>query len=209
MSDLILKELYGIYETKNLTNEEIKNYKMTEREIFEKYDDLSGDELNTKSNKNVYVENDVMTVGIKRCRDEKKKRGERKIDGSIKKLMIPEPEIPECPEHEVKSKKGNIFVNEKILEECSVAIYKIGPYFCEHYKEKIQVDKNGCEYILFRIDVYFTEYLLAVEIDEKRTVAETLFLRRNYKKHWRKDLVVNLFELIRVSVMMKIMKLVE
>ena len=66
MSDLILKELYGIYETKNLTNEEIKNYKMTEREIFEKYDDLSGDELNTKSNKNVYVENDVMTIVIKR-----------------------------------------------------------------------------------------------------------------------------------------------
>ena len=78
MSDLILKELYGIYETKNLTNEEIKNYKMTEREIFEKYDDLSGDELNTKSNKNVYVENDVMTVGIKRCRDEKKKEAKEK-----------------------------------------------------------------------------------------------------------------------------------
>ena len=72
MSDLILKELYGIYETKNLTNEEIKNYKMTEREIFEKYDDLSGDELNTKSNKNVYVENDVMTTVIKRCSDERK-----------------------------------------------------------------------------------------------------------------------------------------
>ena len=33
--------------------------------------------------------------------------------------------------------------------------------------EKIQVDENGCKYILFRIDVYFTEYLLAVEIDEK------------------------------------------
>ena len=100
-------------------------------------------------------------------------------------------------------------MNEKTFEKYSVKIYKIDPYFCEHYKEKIQVDKNGCEYILFRIDVYFTEYLLAVEIDEKRTVAETLFLRRNYKKHWRKDLVVNLFELIRVSVMMKIMKLVE
>ena len=81
--------------------------------------------------------------------------------------MIPEPEIPECPEQEVKSKIGNIFVNAKILEEYSVKIYKIDPYFCEHYKEKTQVDKNGREYILFRIDVYFTEYLLAVEIDEK------------------------------------------
>ena len=55
MSDLILKETYGIYETKNLTKEQIKKYKMTEREIFEKYDNLSEDTLNTKSNKNVYV----------------------------------------------------------------------------------------------------------------------------------------------------------
>ena len=32
-------------------------------------------------------------------------------------------------------------------------------------KKKIQVDKNGREYVLFRIDVFFTEYFLAVEID--------------------------------------------
>ena len=67
--------------------------------------------------------------------------------------MIPESEIPECPEHELKSKIGNIFLNEKILEEYSVKFYKIDPYFCEHHNEKIQVDINGCEYILFRIDV--------------------------------------------------------
>ena len=84
--------------------------------------------------------------------------------------MIPESEIPECPEHEVKSKIGHKFANENILEEYSVKIYKIDHYFCEHYKEKIQVDKHRCEYILFRIDIYFTEYLLAVEIDGKKHV---------------------------------------
>ena len=103
-----------------------------------------------------------------------KKGRERKIDEFRKKLMISESEISECPEHEVRSKIGNIFVNEKILEEYSVKIYKIHPYFCEHYKEKIQVDKNGCEYILFRIDVYFTEYLSAVEINEKKHVGRDL-----------------------------------
>ena len=81
--------------------------------------------------------------------------------------MIPESEISECPEFEVKSKIGNIFVNEKILEVYPVKIYKIDPYFYEHYEKKIQVHENGCKYILFRIDVYFTEYLLAIEIDEK------------------------------------------
>ena len=34
-------------------------------------------------------------------------------------------------------------------------------------EKNIQVDKNGREYILFRIEVYFTEYILAVEINEK------------------------------------------
>ena len=51
MSDLVLKEIYGIYETKILVKDQIKKYKMTEREIFEKYANLSENELNTKSNK--------------------------------------------------------------------------------------------------------------------------------------------------------------
>ena len=55
--------------------------------------------------------------------------------------MIPDFEISVCPKHEVKSKIGIIFVNEKILEEYSVKIYEIDPYFYENYKEKIQVDK--------------------------------------------------------------------
>ena len=81
--------------------------------------------------------------------------------------MIPDFEISKCPKHEVKSKIGTIFVNEKILEEYSVKIYEIDPYFYEHYRKKIETDENGSEYILFRIDIYFTEYFLAVEIDEK------------------------------------------
>ena len=93
--------------------------------------------------------------------------------------MIPESEIPECPEHKVKSKIGNIFVNQKILEEYSVKIYEIDSYFYEHYKEKIQVDKSGREYILFRVDAYFIKYLLAREIDEKgHTDRELIFEKK-------------------------------
>ena len=84
ISDLILKEVYGIYETKNLTKKQIRKYKITEREIFEKYANLSEDELSEKSNKNVYVKNDVMTTIIKRCRGEKKKKKKlRKKNRSI------------------------------------------------------------------------------------------------------------------------------
>ena len=41
MSDLILKELYGIYKTKNPTKEQVKEYKMNEREYYKKIDNLS------------------------------------------------------------------------------------------------------------------------------------------------------------------------
>ena len=34
-SDLVLKEIYGICETKNPAKEQINKYKMTEREIYE------------------------------------------------------------------------------------------------------------------------------------------------------------------------------
>ena len=77
ISDLVLKEIYSIYEIKNPTKEQIRKYKMTEREIFEKYDNLSEDELSEKSNKNVYVKNDVMSTVIKRCRGEKKEAKEK------------------------------------------------------------------------------------------------------------------------------------
>ena len=41
ISDLVLKEIYGIYEKRHLAKKEIKNCKLTEREIFEKFDHLS------------------------------------------------------------------------------------------------------------------------------------------------------------------------
>ena len=56
ISDLVLKEIYGIYENRKLTKEEIKCFKMTEREIYKKLINLNENELNIKSNKSVYVE---------------------------------------------------------------------------------------------------------------------------------------------------------
>ena len=72
ISDLVLKEIQGISGKKELTKEETKCYKTTEREIFEKFAKLSEDQLNTKSNKNVFVKNIIMTNIIKHCRGEKK-----------------------------------------------------------------------------------------------------------------------------------------
>ena len=72
ISDLVLKEIYGIYEKKKLTKEEIKCFKMTEREIFKKFGKLSNNELDKLCNKSVFVKNTIMTNIIEHCRGEKK-----------------------------------------------------------------------------------------------------------------------------------------
>ena len=63
---------------------------------------------------------------------------------------------------------------------------------------------------MFRTDVYFTEYFLAVEIDEKgHTDREPIFEEKR-QKALEKNLTVNLLELILVGkIMMQTMKLVK
>ena len=77
---------------------------------------------------------------------------------------------------------------KKILEEYFVRIYEIDPYFCEHDKEKIKVDKNKREFISFRIDVYFTEYFLTVEIDEQNHEGRELIFEKKRQEALEKKL---------------------
>ena len=48
--------------------------------------------------------------------------------------------------------------------------------------KKIQADKNECKYILFRIDICFSECFLAVKIDEKvHTDRDIIFEEKRQK----------------------------
>ena len=58
---------------KKITKEEIKCYKMTEREIFKKFGKLSNNELDKLCNKSVFVKNTIMTNINEHCRGEKKR----------------------------------------------------------------------------------------------------------------------------------------
>ena len=53
-------------------------------------------------------------------------------------------------------------------------------------KKKVQVDEN--KYIFFRIDVYFTEYLLAREIDENVHTDRDLILEKKRQEVLEKKL---------------------
>ena len=64
--------------------------------------------------------------------------------------------------------------------------------------KKIKFDNNGCKYILFRIDIYFSECFLAVEIDEKGNTDRDLIFEEKRQKALEKNLVVNSLEIIQV-----------
>ena len=50
ISDLVLKEIFGICETKNPSKEQVNEYKRTKRETYKKFTNLSQEKLNTKNN---------------------------------------------------------------------------------------------------------------------------------------------------------------
>ena len=98
----------------------------------------------------------------------------------------PGSEISECLEHEVKSKIGNIFVNQKILEEYSGKIYEIDSYFYEPYRKKYKLMKMG-------VNIYYLELIFILlnipqpqKLMKKIILTQTLFLKRKIKKKQKK-----------------------
>ena len=75
-------------------------------------------------------------------------------------------------------------------------INQIDPYFYERYEKSIQIDDNKRKYILFKIDIYFSECSLAVEID-KIGVDRDLIFEEKRQKVLEKILIVNLLESIK------------
>ena len=64
-----------------------------------------------------------------------KKEGKKK-DGFRRKLGFTEFDIMLLSEYSIKSKTGNMFANEKALEEYYVQIYEIGFIFIRIIEEK-------------------------------------------------------------------------
>ena len=52
---------------------------------------------------------------------------------------------------------------------------------------KIKVDKNGHEYLRFRIDVCCSKYNLAVEVDEKRHADRDLIFEKKRQEALKKN----------------------
>ena len=103
MSDLVRKEIRGIFRTKNPTKDQIRKYKRREKEL--------------DHNSFVYVCSELMSRIIKNCRGEK---NSEKKNPSQCKLRFKLHDIIMCKEESVITKIIKVFSNEKILLQHSV-----------------------------------------------------------------------------------------
>ena len=83
---------------------------------------------------------------------------------------------------DAQSKIMKIFKKHNSLENYFVKIYDPDSYFRENHKEKLRIDEVGVEYIVFKIDIYFSEFLLAVEIDKNLTDRDIIFEEKRLKE---------------------------
>ena len=75
---------------------------------------------------------------------------------------------------------------KKSLNNILLRFMKLILIFRRITKKKIKVDKNEGEYILFRIDVYFTEYFSGAEIDEQNHEGRDLLFEKKKTRGIRK-----------------------
>ena len=144
---------------------------MTKRQIYKNITNLSKQELNERNNKITYAKNDVMTTVIKRCRGEK--TDIRAIDGFRKnseKIL----KFLDVQKMKLNQEQEKCLKNIDPLKNILLGFMKLILIFINIMK-KIHIDKNGFKYILFKIDVYFNKFLLAVEIDGKGNTDRDLF----------------------------------
>ena len=76
---------------------------------------------------------------------------------------------------QVKSALMGIFRSSNPLKDYNVKIYEIDDDFRERYKHKTKCDKNGNEYMLFEIDIYFDKYSSVVDIKDQDEDKDLIF----------------------------------
>ena len=107
--------------------------------------------------------------------------------------MIPESEILECSKYDVKSKKGNIFVSEKIPKFTKLILI----FISTTKKKKKKLMRTDANIYYLELMFLFFKHKLAVEIDEKRHTDKNI--KRKDKNYQKKGLIVNLLELTQVK----------
>ena len=122
MSDLTIKAIKGIYNTKNLTKEQIKKYKRYGQKII---DNLTG----------IYIREDLALSIIIDCRTPTAFEFRSKLGFKQHDILM-------AKEQSVLKKVMKVFANGKILLQHSVLSYRIHLYFLR-CRLATEVDEKG------------------------------------------------------------------
>ena len=140
ISDLVRKEICGIFETKNITRKQIRKYKSSQKEI---------DRESNFSFKSKYARNDLMEKitktyrGVKKCNDVVIRiENEKQRENVRATLVFKEHAIMLTKEYSTKLKIKKMFPNEMIEEQYKVLGYFIDSAFLV-LKLSLEVDENG------------------------------------------------------------------
>ena len=140
ISDLLRKEMCGIFETKNLTEEQKRKYITTRKE--------TNNEIRNDY-KFKFARSDIMERIIKNCRGVKKcnenmdrKDKENQIGNFRLLLRFKENDIFQSKEYSIVTKITTVFLAEEISLQHNVLSYKIDAYFSNH-KLAIEIDEGG------------------------------------------------------------------
>ena len=139
ISDLVRKDIQGIFEIKNPTRKQVRKYKRFQKEISRKPTDDS---------KIKYARNDLMEKIIKNC------RGVKKCNDGINGMK-----------KEERRKKVRAILdfrkhNIMLTKEQSVLKSIMDPFEGENMQTQYSI-------LGYKIDLYFHDYKLAVEVDKK------------------------------------------
>ena len=125
--------------------------------------------------------------------------------------MVPDSEISKCSEHEVKSKIGIIFVNEKeYLKNIPLRFLKSILIFMKIIKKKQKLIKMVVNTYYLELMFILLNIFKQQKLMKKVILTKTLFSKKKDKKRQKKNFIVNLLELIQVKkAIMQTMRLVE
>ena len=132
--DRLRTTMQGIFDSKELTEEQVKQYIKTENELNK----------NLKNNLYKYVRNDIAEKVIKNCRSIK---GNNRLDKEVQRdhvrelLGFKENEIFESKEYSIVKKIKKVFIRQNIIDQYRVDKYFIDLHFPEH-KLRIEIDEN-------------------------------------------------------------------
>ena len=150
--------------------------------MFKKFYNLSECELNTKKQRRSLCQNDIMTTVIKFCRGKEKQVKEKQM-GSEKVKDSKILRFHNVENMKLNQKQETYLSLKKYSNNILLRFIKLIIIFVSITEKKIHIDENGVNMYYLELMFILLNIFQPQKLMRKVILTETLFLRRNDKKH--------------------------